>query len=335
MAIFNANFLNNPETFAKNYAISVIDRNLAVVPPDPLKGPNMRGQGYLKVAKADRVSYCQISDSGGTSSTAVTGATGGRAAIITDALPVGPDVANWFAVYYLPWAGNQTFRITLKPGAVGGADPDIFFTSALNGCSVFVEGTAQVPTVYHLNDAASAGGEAPIGSDLPTNTAFWNPLKNNMEARFQGATSPKAVLHTPGGQAVQGAKVVHALDYMDVTQHYYQGLMLGSIQKLNKEELLATTQKPGELVSDVAYRGNIYQPYGTVFGWKQHNAWRFFFQKRGFIAYQYQKTYDAKSKYKPGQSDTFYVKRHVRYDCQEFWPNGGGQAVAKANRALV
>lgn len=34
-----------------------------------------------------------------------------------------------------------------------GEDPDLFFTGMMNGCSLFVTGSAEEPTAYHINRA--------------------------------------------------------------------------------------------------------------------------------------------------------------------------------------
>jgi|GEM_PF-2431416 hypothetical protein len=72
-----------------------------------------------------------------------------------------------FPVYYLPYALDGSLRIKLKPSrkharlGTGGAvlDPDVFVTVALQGCSIFVDGSTTEPVVYHMN-ATSFGGSA-------------------------------------------------------------------------------------------------------------------------------------------------------------------------------
>lgn len=63
-----------------------------------------------------------------------------------------PHVAS-FRAYCLPWQQNRITYVTLE-------DPNTsyFFTSSLSGCSIFVTGTWERPTVYHAN-ARNIGGE--------------------------------------------------------------------------------------------------------------------------------------------------------------------------------
>jgi hypothetical protein len=48
-------------------------------------------------------------------------------------------------IYFLPWKAGRVIRMTIPANA----GPSVFFTAAINGCSVFVTGTAQSPTIYH------------------------------------------------------------------------------------------------------------------------------------------------------------------------------------------
>lgn len=61
-----------------------------------------------------------------------------------------------FYSYYLPWMKDTVVRMTLRPSknvvnVTEKEDPDFFFTAAVNGCSVIVEGDPLFPTVYHAN----------------------------------------------------------------------------------------------------------------------------------------------------------------------------------------
>lgn len=86
--------------------------------------------------------------------------------------------SDYICCWFLPWASNHVTKLTIpprippKPGqAVSTAtDPDIFFTAAINGCSVMVTGDPKTPTVAHggtqddrsklSNDNAFQGGNA-------------------------------------------------------------------------------------------------------------------------------------------------------------------------------
>jgi len=66
---------------------------------------------------------------------------------------------GWVPVWYLPWQSMKMIEVSIDP--VGGSpnapllepdnpnNPGLFFTAAINGCSVFVRGQSMNPTVYH------------------------------------------------------------------------------------------------------------------------------------------------------------------------------------------
>lgn len=59
---------------------------------------------------------------------------------------------NYLPVWFLPWFSDHVTRMTIPAVGTGPGhmpDPDIFFTSALTGCSIFIEGPPNSPTIYH------------------------------------------------------------------------------------------------------------------------------------------------------------------------------------------
>jgi hypothetical protein len=77
--------------------------------------------------------------------------------------------------YFLPWtAGGGVIHLSIPAAGTAPAaqDADYFFTAAITGCSIFIKGTRQAPTIYH------AGGN----TDSPTNpvgaATFWRNMMN-------------------------------------------------------------------------------------------------------------------------------------------------------------
>ena len=70
-------------------------------------------------------------------------------------------------VYWLPWYSvGGIVKLQIDARGVNNPDPNIFFTAALSGCSIFIQGPVNSPTVFH------AGGET--GKKTPTEAAhFW------------------------------------------------------------------------------------------------------------------------------------------------------------------
>lgn len=65
---------------------------------------------------------------------------------------------NYVPIYYLPWEdAGASIRLTIPRAAankgpsnpIDPADPYLFFTAAIDGCSIFFRGTTQDPTIFH------------------------------------------------------------------------------------------------------------------------------------------------------------------------------------------
>ncbi|WP_077002958.1 hypothetical protein [Variovorax sp. KK3] len=88
-------------------------------------------------------------------------------------------------IWFLPWdASTAIVRLTIPPKGTTAEDPDIFFTAAINGCSVFFQGSQANPTIYH------AGGNTGQ-SDHNEGARFWREalrkhMANSASARAKG-----------------------------------------------------------------------------------------------------------------------------------------------------
>lgn len=169
--------------------------------------------------------------------------------------------AHSFPIYYLPWDSNKVLRMTIpQRGTTGIVDPDIFFTAGINGCSVFIEGTQDSPTVYHAGTEDKLGG---INSGK-----YWRDLFREY--------SPTAV------NQPKGAKT-----FGEVKKSQY---VSGEGKEIDPS--LQTTTSTG-----VAYRtwlaGNqkdvdvtLVQPWGCVFGLRDNaGLWTFYLQKNAVVKY--------------------------------------------------
>jgi hypothetical protein len=144
--------------------------------------------------------------------------------------------------YWLPWGTDRSIRTTLRPRSqttamglvkydvldelypqspsfpgIDSNDPPIFVTSAVNGCSVVVEGSREQPTVYHANAMATGGSPRDIAL-RPDATA--PDVRRAIDAKVAFmqtqvrtfATARPRIL--PGGQVVQPRKMLTQTDYM-------------------------------------------------------------------------------------------------------------------------
>jgi hypothetical protein len=331
--IHNGTFLNDPENFCSpppaGLGKLLLPWEKASVAGKMATPQTGVGRGYRKVPTKLRVSYCRITDEVQVSVNyfPFTLAQNGTAvaAEIVDSPPdpryTAEFTANrdqWFPIFYLPWCAGADYRMTLKqPTTFANGEPvRIFITSAVNGCSVFVEGTPQQPTVYHSN--RSGGGAPPIGGNLLVNGAYWQPKKVAMEGAFLAAKSPKAIqTRGPGAPPLPSPTAVHAMDYMDVTGAQ-------APNRTRADDLEAVRLSPLDRTS-VRFVTSHYLPFGTVFGWMQNTTWRFFFQKRACHAFEYEVTSRA------GVRSPVWVTRQFAWHLEEFWPNpaGPGMAIGK------
>jgi hypothetical protein len=65
-------------------------------------------------------------------------------------------VANGVHMYFLPWKSMAITHMTLPRYT----DARYFFTAALSGCSIFVAGTPQQPTVFHAGCSCPGKGDS-------------------------------------------------------------------------------------------------------------------------------------------------------------------------------
>jgi hypothetical protein len=118
------------------------------------------------------------------------------------------DQGNFLPVWFLPWFSDHVTRMTIPAKATVPAtmpNPDIFFTSALTGCSVFVEGPATSPTIYHGGfDSNRDFGSAPrvnnpaTGGEA-TSIEHWRILFGNYSGGHVAAAEVNKGQYLSGG----------------------------------------------------------------------------------------------------------------------------------------
>jgi hypothetical protein len=170
-------------------------------------------------------------------------------------------VADMFPVWFLPWASNNVTRMRipssdelLRRGRATGkkmVDPDIFFTAAINGCSVFVTGDPTSPTVWH-------GG---------TEQARSSPKNNSQVPSFQGLDSAmhwrRIVAQASGGRPGAEVNKGHYTNYQN-TDHTHESMAYMQFLKNNQQKTL---------------RIDTVVPMGSIFGVRTAGRWAFYLQK--------------------------------------------------------
>ncbi|HEY1218171.1 MAG: hypothetical protein ABSE42_18700 [Bryobacteraceae bacterium] len=170
--------------------------------------------------------------------------------------------SGWVPSYYLPWDESGTIvHMTIpKQGTISSEshilDPDIFFTAAINGCSIFIQGTPESPTVYH------AGGDTGRGDDLARGAAFWREVLTNFadssKGKFQTEVNKMDYIKTPGQVGSDGKPTTaNANAYEKWLQDKYKKTL------------------------DVKF----VTPWGCVVGYRNAGKWAFYLQENATIAY--------------------------------------------------
>jgi hypothetical protein len=164
--------------------------------------------------------------------------------------------------YFLPWdESGAIVKLRISAKGTNNPDPDVFFTAAINGCSVFVQGTASSPTVYH------AGGNTGR-SDHNDAARFWrhaliNHVKTSRTAqgrgKVQGEVNKTEYVKTPG--TVGNATTPTADQY--------------------ERELKARLDKKG------SFTVTMVNPWGCVFGVRTGTDWEFYLQENGTVVCNY------------------------------------------------
>ena len=159
---------------------------------------------------------------------------------------------NQFCQHWLPWDSLAITKHKLPPipgSIVGGSEdedefPRFFMTAGINGCSVFVDGPATSPTIYH----AGITGKLARPSD-----GFW---REQLTTAFEGTTKQGQM---PTGQ-------VHSKDYM-----------LQDSPAINRyiEWASSTGTSP--------FRMEVTSCFGSIVGVRFGRSWSFYLQENVFL----------------------------------------------------
>jgi hypothetical protein len=165
---------------------------------------------------------------------------------------------GWAPVYFLPWdSSGAVVRLRIPAKGTTDPDPDIFLTAAINGCSVFVQGDADSPTLYH------AGGDTGQ-SDHNQAARFWREalgkhIRNSATARGRGTVASEVnkteYVKTPG--TVGNSTTPRAQEYESWLK-----------SKLDKTGRFTVT---------------MVNPWGCVMGIRKGTTWSFYLQENATV----------------------------------------------------
>jgi hypothetical protein len=231
---------------------------------------------------------------------------------------------NWVPIYFLPWDSKKIYSMVIPDKAADAADhPNIFFTAAINGCSVFVRGTQENPTIYH------AGINTDMHGNLPYKAPdFWRDFLKYV--------------------ALKEGRVLTPADYGEVNTTDYMNQFL-SEKTADKTTLRVELYK--DWLKD-EYRKQLriesVSPWGCVFGIRTGKKWRFYLQENAAIQYaelrKVKKTVVVGKKYLGLKKITKDVEEVVEMQMttrsrplviREFFPRGSGVATPQSTQRIM
>jgi len=89
---------------------------------------------------------------------------------------------GWVPMYYLPWCPAKILHLTIPPlnPLSTTPQPDLFFTAAINGCSIFIQGSRKNPTIFH------AGGNPVNSAEGRDSAKIWRQLVSTLKDPAKG-----------------------------------------------------------------------------------------------------------------------------------------------------
>jgi hypothetical protein len=113
-----------------------------------------------------------------------------------------PSVASrlgWVPCWFLPWFSGKILKLKISDvatspvinfaglGIAPVANPSLFFTAGINGCSVFAIGAAATPSLYHGGVDPGSGVGMPLLANETTEAAWRRLLGRGATVKFVGS----------------------------------------------------------------------------------------------------------------------------------------------------
>lgn len=200
------------------------------------------------------------------------------------------DPGGWVPAYYLPWdTAGAAIRLTIPARNALNPGPNIFFTAAINGCSIFFQGTAQNPTIYHCGGDTGQGVNSQHGAD------FWREVMTEFIAQDAARGKNKGALFA---QDVNKTRYVKTPGVGGGTLAVGQGTSTPAAMAY--KQWLEDNSRNDLKVEQV-------NPWACVMGIRTGNDWAFFLQQNATVVYHqlYKKHWYSKK----AKTETRYVAR--------------------------
>ncbi|MBC8273428.1 MAG: hypothetical protein H8E40_00445 [Chloroflexi bacterium] len=197
-------------------------------------------------------------------------------------------------MYFLPWKSARIVSMDLQPGQ----SPSIFFTAAISGCSVFVEGQPSSPRAYHAG-IAMTGAWPPMNDTVPQQVRMANARENPILVWRELYRSVSSVAGRP---SLQDFKEVNKEDYVSD----------GIIDQRGFKTTRRAQLLEGQLRGSPAWRDAELlrcSPWGCVFGVRTNRDWTFYLQENVTLTYRVGQSRFATSR--PIGLKSFYPRQPV------------------------
>jgi hypothetical protein len=267
---------------------------------------------------------------------------------------------DWMPFYFLPWIRNAIVRTTLRPrslttrtgavkgninqiqanpkfyidqnnpgsGALDPNDPDLFITSAVNGCTVTVRGSREEPTVYHGNavDVEGFGTKSPVELALAGREGMAEGLIDMKVGEMRRMLVEMETAH-PKADRLGGPHTPASTKIL--TQSSYQMLAMqgrvSSGHSADADRIVRGVATQEGIDKNKSKKIRLMSSQGTVFGVRTNGQWTFYYQK--IVMFEIWHDTAGRLKRAKWERDTSKPRRFRLVEFSEFWPGGAGFVV--------
>lgn len=254
-------------------------------------------------------------------------------------LPALADRVGWIPCWFLPWSSGRIIKFKIPDvaampivnfnGAVAPvANPSLFFTAGINGCSVFAVGAASAPSVYHGGINPGSGLVMPLQPNETTEAA-WRRLIGRA--------------HT--------AKVVRSVGKTEYISELNNPLGTDDTDRVSRGGM-KTTVLADQMEANLELRGNLsnvtVSPWGAVFGLRDGAGnWTMSLVKNSTVTYQRVVTTVKKKWFKPnetirtnvgetrGMLVNYPISNSYNLGYRDFFPGAGAAVITNVDLTQI
>lgn len=235
--------------------------------------------------------------------------------------------ANYVPVYFLPWdTSGAAIRLTIPAAPpnkgpshpIDAANPYLFFTAAINGCSIFFRGTPQSPTIFHCGGSTGR-------TDLNDQAEFWQAVMDEFVQLDDAKVGRQAKLGPLSPNSVDKRDYIKTPGVTTSFKSAASGITMqdNTTQRAkNYKRQLQAKHALGKLSIESV------SPWACVLGRRDdHGDWTFYIQENATITY-HQISKNPINRIRGIHSASYSVVRPLIY--REVFPHGAAHVTVKA-----